>query len=90
MNSAMKETGCESGGGVTQPPALQVKCLGSSPHVFLGFNPSFVTAGKCDIAACVGIISSAAKRIRKETQTNVWKRIWNLKKRIQTMKQEQL
>src|SRR5437660_6081364 len=71
MNSAMKETGCESGGGVTQPPGLQAKCLGSSPHVFLGFNPSFVTAGKCDIAACVGIISSAAKRIRKETQTNV-------------------
>ena len=61
MNSAMKETGCESGGDITQQPALQVKRLGSSPHAILGFNPSFVTAGKCDIAVCVGIISSANK-----------------------------
>jgi len=52
MKSAMKETGCESGGDVTQPPALQVKRLGSSPHAILGFNPSFVTAGKWDIS-CV-------------------------------------
>src|SRR5438309_4200564 len=72
MNSAMKETGSESGGIIISAASRSgVKCLGSSPHVFLGFNPSFVTAGKCDIAACVGIISSAAKRIRKETQTNV-------------------
>jgi len=62
MNSAMKETGTESDGGVISAASRpHVKCLGSSPHAILGFNPSFVTAGKCDIAVCVGIISSANK-----------------------------
>ena len=61
MNSAMKETGTESDGIISAASRPHVKCLGSSPHAILGFNPSFVTAGKCDIAACVGIISSANK-----------------------------
>ena len=78
MNSAMKETGSESGGVIISAASRSsVKCLGSSPHVILGFDPSFVTEGKCDIAACVGIISSTAERIRKETRTNFWKRIGN-------------